>query len=71
MKQFPSLIRRPSALGAVAALLTFGATLTVSVPEAQAASTVRVRSIVRSQVTLSESVGSVVSIVHVCPPGSA
>jgi hypothetical protein len=70
MKQLPSLIRRRSAEGAVAAALTLGVAMGVGAPPADAATAVRVRSIVRTQVAVSQASGAIVSIIHVCPLGS-
>ena len=75
MKQPPSLIHRRwqrcSAGVAVAAALALGAAMGVGAPPAEAASTVRVRWIVRSQVGVTEAIGATVSIIHVCPSGAA
>lgn len=70
MKQLPSLIHRRSAEGAVAAALTLGVAMGVGAPAADAATTVRVRSVVRTQVAVSQASGAIVSIIHVCPLGS-
>lgn len=70
MTQLPSSSRRRSAEGAVAAALTLGAAIGVGAPPADAATTVRVRSVVRSQVAVSQAAGAIVSIIHVCPLGS-
>jgi hypothetical protein len=51
--------------------LTLTASTGVGVPAAEAASTVRVRSIVRTQVGVTEAIGATVSIIHVCPSGAA
>jgi hypothetical protein len=69
MRQLSSQTRRRSAQGALAVALSFATTMALALPAA-AASTVPVRSIVRSQVAVSQAVGATLSIIHVCPSGS-
>ena len=70
MKQVRSRIHRRSAKGAFATALTLSAAMGVGATPADAATTVRVRSVVRTQVAVSQASGAIVSIVHVCPFGS-
>ena len=70
MKQVRSRIHRRSAKGAFATALTLSAAMGVGATPADAATTVRVRSVVRTQVAVSQASGAIVSIVHVCPLGS-
>ena len=70
MKKIPRHMGRHSALGVMAAVLTFSAAMGIGASPADAATTVRVRSVVRTQVAVTEAIGATVSIIHVCPSGA-
>ena len=70
MRKHPGPSQRRLAPGAVAAALTLVATMGLGASAADAATTVRVRSMVRSQVSVTAAIGATVSIIHVCPVGS-